>query len=210
MAIGQLGADFQILLDQQDGHAGRLDQLELGHDLLDDHRRQPFDRLVEHQQARPVHQRAADRQHLLLAARKLRAAIAPPLLQAREDPVDVLQLPWRIAPRAEPQVLLDRQQPEDAAMLRHEAHAARGDPVRREAGQRGAVEAHAALARRHHAGDRLQRGGLAGAVAAQQGDRLAFADRHRHALQHMALAVITVHRVKFEHHARPPVIMLPR
>ena len=42
----------------------------------DDQRRQPFERLVEQQQLRVEHQRAADRQHLLLAARQLVAHVA--------------------------------------------------------------------------------------------------------------------------------------
>ncbi len=37
-------------------------------ELLDDDRRQAFERLIEQQQRRVGHQRTRDRQHLLLAA----------------------------------------------------------------------------------------------------------------------------------------------
>jgi hypothetical protein len=52
--------------------AGRGDDLE---NVLDDQRRQALARLVEHQQFRVQQQRARDRQHFLLAAGKLPAAI---------------------------------------------------------------------------------------------------------------------------------------
>ncbi|GAO25667.1 hypothetical protein ALISP_5487 [Alicycliphilus sp. B1] len=120
-------------------------------------------------------------------------------------------------------------------MLGHEADAAlrhlvRGEPVRGLA-----AEAHLPLRGLHHARDGFERGGLACAVAAQQGDELAVAYAQRDALQHVALAVVGVdvlHREKRcdgyrstfalmrcgamnlrsgrAAHALPPVIMLPR
>ena len=48
---------------------------------IDDDRRQAFGRLVHDQQARIGQQRAADRQHLLLAAGELGAAVAAALGQ---------------------------------------------------------------------------------------------------------------------------------
>ena len=62
-------------------------------DLGDDERRQPFGRLVEDQQQRIGQQRAADREHLLLAARELLAAVAEPLGQAREGGEHALERP---------------------------------------------------------------------------------------------------------------------
>ena len=46
------------------------DLLEQPRDLLDDLRREALGRLVDHDQLRIAHQRAAQRQHLLLAARE--------------------------------------------------------------------------------------------------------------------------------------------
>ena len=52
--------------------------------LLHQQRRKAERGLVEHQQPRPAHQRAADREHLLLAARQRAAALADTFLQPRE------------------------------------------------------------------------------------------------------------------------------
>jgi hypothetical protein len=71
-----------------------------------------------------------------------------------------------------------------------------------------------AVLKRQQARDGLQRGRLAGAVAAQKRHQLGFAHAQRHALQHMALAVVRVQALDLEDvagaHALPPVIMLPR
>src|SRR5690606_24504675 len=208
--VGQLRADLQVLLHQQNGDTLLADQLELRDDLLDDDRRQAFHRFVQHQQARVVHQGAADRQHLLFAARQLPAAVAAPLFQAREDAVDVIQLPRRVAARGQLQVLFHRQQFENAAVLGHQTHAARRHLVGRQAADGPVAEGDGALGRRQQAGDGLERGGFARAIAAQQRHQLAFAHRHRHALQDVALAVAAVHLFQSQRHWPPPVIMLPR
>src|SRR5262249_42343659 len=52
--------------------------------LPHDQGRQPERWLVEHQQGRARHQRAADREHLLLAAAERAGELAPALAQARE------------------------------------------------------------------------------------------------------------------------------
>ena len=62
-------------------------------DLLGDQRRQPLGRLVDEDQVGVGHQRAADRQHLLLAAGELVAAVAAPLGEAREQRENPLQRP---------------------------------------------------------------------------------------------------------------------
>ena len=86
--------------------------------------RQAFDRLVEQQHSRIEHQRAADRQHLLLAAGELVAEIAAALLQPRKHLVDPAHGP-RPGPRHGGHVLLDRERAEDVALLRHPADAGR-------------------------------------------------------------------------------------
>ena len=87
-------------------------------DLVDDVRLNAFGGLVEDQQRRLEHERAADRQLLLLPARQIAAAPLQHLLQHREQ----LEDPRRNRPRAvlahaEPdaQVLLDRQLRKDLA-----------------------------------------------------------------------------------------------
>jgi hypothetical protein len=93
MRSATLERHAQVLLDQQhrDLAFGRQVAQRLRH-LLDDDRRQAFGGLVHHQQARLEQQRAADGQHLLLAARELRAAVALALGQAREHGVDAVDV----------------------------------------------------------------------------------------------------------------------
>ena len=99
---------------------------------------------------RVAHQRAGDRQHLLLAAREIGAAAAPALLEAREDLPDAVQRPARLCGQpGEHQVFLDIEAAEDAAVLRHQLQAERGDGVRRQAVGRLAVERDPAGARPH-------------------------------------------------------------
>ena len=80
-AVGHAQRHQRVLLDQQDRACpGSLISVTIVEDLLDQDRRQAHRRLVEQQQPRPGHQRPADRQHLLLAARQraglLRRALA--------------------------------------------------------------------------------------------------------------------------------------
>ena len=71
--IGDRRGKVEILLDQENGEALRLQRTDGLADLLDDNRRQTFGRLVEQQQAGAGTQDATDRQHLLLAAGQFRA-----------------------------------------------------------------------------------------------------------------------------------------
>ena len=82
-----------------------------------------------------VEQGASDRQHLLLAARELRAAVLPALCKARETgrrrPSGVQPSPPVSADH--PQVLVDGERREQPPPLRHVADTQPGDPVRRPA-----------------------------------------------------------------------------
>jgi len=63
-------ASWGVLLDQQECEIILvLEALEPGEQGIDDYRGQAFERLVHQQQRRVAHQRTADRQHLLFAAR---------------------------------------------------------------------------------------------------------------------------------------------
>ena len=57
-------------------------------DLLGQDRREAHRRLVEEQDRRARHERAAHGQHLLLATRQRSGLLAAPLLQAREEVED--------------------------------------------------------------------------------------------------------------------------
>ena len=69
-AIGDLECLVDVLLDDEDRRALRLDDRDGLVHLLDDDRRQPERDLVEQQQSRVGHQRPPDRERLLLATRQ--------------------------------------------------------------------------------------------------------------------------------------------
>ena len=98
---GQRQRDVGVLLDQDEGVGAFAGHAADGPaEFLDDDRREAFERLVEQQQRRIGHQRARDRQHLLLAAGELIAEIAPSLGKAGKQIVDRLAGPsGRRAPR---------------------------------------------------------------------------------------------------------------
>src|SRR5262249_41825305 len=77
---------------------------------------------------------------------------------------------------------------EDRGLLRQIADAEPGAPIHRQLGDVGAVEIDLADIGRDQAGDDVEAGGLAGAVRAEQSDRLAALDRHIDVAQHRPLA----------------------
>ena len=135
-------------------------------------------------------QRASDREHLLLAARKIGAAAAPALAQARENRPDPLQRPPRFCREpGQHQVFLDGEAAEDAAVLRHELQSECGDRMRRQPIDRHTVEHDPTGARANRTHQALQRRALARAVAAEQCDDFALLDPQRDVEQNMAIAI---------------------
>src|SRR6185369_4149457 len=67
-AVGDEAGEVEVLLREQDRHAFLLQRDDHARHLLDDQRRDAFRRLVEEDEVRVAHQRARDREHLLLAA----------------------------------------------------------------------------------------------------------------------------------------------
>ena len=94
---------------------------------------------------------------------------------------------WRLpgpgGARRDDQVLAHGEALEDAAPLRHQRDAARGDRFRRQAGDVGAEHLDGAAARRQEADHDVHAGRLAGAVAAEQAEQAAFAERERDLLR---------------------------
>ena len=85
MAVGDRDQRLDILVDHQDRLAGLLQPRQALPDFLPDQRRQTFGRLVENEQPRIGHQRAADRQHLLLAAGQQIAHLVGAFREARKQ-----------------------------------------------------------------------------------------------------------------------------
>ena len=179
-------------------------------DLLHDQRRQAERRLIQQQQPRPQQQRARDRQHLLLAARKRAGLLAEALAQSgeiAEHALEVLGDALTVAAdvAAKPEVLLDRQLEERAAPVRHVRDAALHDVLGGAAVDTFLAQADFA-AGAHHAADRPQRGGLAGTVRTQQRGDTALFHREVDAVQHPRLAIAGVQgtRLKQRRHAALP------
>ncbi|MPN53860.1 hypothetical protein SDC9_201528 [bioreactor metagenome] len=132
------------------------------------------------------------------------AGVFASLLEAREHAVDVFELPAAALARGDAQVFLDGEQAEDPAVLRHQRQ-----PLARNfkdllAHQRLAVEVDLALARADDAEDAAQRGGLAGAVAAEQGHQFAGVDGQRYTFEHVALVIVGMDILDDQHQAASP------
>src|SRR5690606_35066330 len=171
-AVAETAHERQLLLDDEHGQPELAVEL-ANHvaDLRDDARLNAFGRLVEEQQARLEHERARDRELLLLAAGEIAAAPLQHRAQHGEEIEHEIGKPLRAdAADAEPrsQVLLDRQQREDHAPLRHVADAERGARLGLRARDIGAVEEERAALRLAEARGTAEEGRLSGAVAADQ------------------------------------------
>src|SRR3954465_6450831 len=99
--VGDAREGAEILVDDARRDAFGADLRDSAPDLLGDQGRQPLRRLVDEDQVGVGHERAADRQHLLLAAGELVAAVAAPLGETREQRENLLQRPPAppVAPR---------------------------------------------------------------------------------------------------------------
>src|SRR5215471_810779 len=90
-------AKMHVLLGDQYGGTGRAELAQKLADPLHDDRRQPFARLIEQEKRRIAHQRAGDRQHLLLAAGQPACNALSQRLQERKDLIDARDRPLVLA-----------------------------------------------------------------------------------------------------------------
>src|SRR5882724_11528026 len=165
-----------VLLDEHDRRAGVVDALERLEDELHHHRCEAQARLVQQEQPRPRHEAPPDRAHLLLAARQGTGQLALALAQTREQREDE---PERVGATrairraaAQLEVVAHGHRGKQLTAFRHVGDAARGDLRRSEPVEPLALELDAPGADRQEPADRLQGGRLAGAVPADQRDRL--------------------------------------
>src|SRR5690606_3507631 len=177
----------ELLLDQDDGEffVAIQPQQDVA-DLGDDVRLNALVAFIENQQRRLQHQRAANRQLLLLAAGEIAAATFAHLLQHRKQLVDFFRNPahfpltWRDAARTEAdlQIFLDRQLRKNFAPLRHVADANSRTQPRRLAVDIRAIELNMAAADRLQTHDAFQQSGFTDAVAAHDAGAAARRDIH--------------------------------
>src|SRR5216683_2488545 len=189
-----------VLLDEEDADPVLVEAADDAKDLVDQEGRKPEARLVQQQQLGRGHQRATDRQHLLLAAGEIARLGRAPLREPREIAVDhVLELRDAAAVAMHrtrgDEVLVRRQMLEHAPALEHMGDAESDAVGRRQRGDVLALEAnlaarHLAALRLEQAADRLERGALASAVGAEEGDHAPLGDRDRHALDRQEDAVV--------------------
>src|SRR3989454_1067824 len=125
VSVGDPRQRGHVLVDQQDRLPARLEVDQAAPDLRPDERREPLRRLVEDEQARVRHERAPDREHLLLAAREGPAedALATGELGKEvEDLLDRPRVPVAAAVRrGRDKILAHGEVREDLAALGHEA-----------------------------------------------------------------------------------------
>ena len=197
----------QVLLDEKDAGAFLGNVGKHVEDLLGDDRRQPHGRLVQQQEFGGTHQRPPDRQHLLFAAGQRARRLAQPLFEAREHGEDLLPVAADrglvpAAVSAHLQVLVHAQAEEDVPPFGDMGHPALDDLLRRERVQRLVAPANMSAPRRHQARNDHEHGGLAGTVAPDEGDNLAFLHRQGYVLQGLYRAVPGVHVLDYECHCR--------
>jgi len=170
------------------------------------------------------HQCTTDGQHLLLAAGEVARQLLAPLLEQRKVGIDALDAAADLAAvalhvAAGDEVLLGGQVLEHAPSLEHLGHAElrhveRAHAVDALVAERDGALGDVAAFRAEHAGDGLERGGLAGAVGAQQRGDGARLHLERHAPQHQDDVVVDDLDVVDRQHsalgARFPLPALPR
>src|SRR5499426_1271201 len=152
MAVGKSSENLEILVHDQDRLAAALELTQDFPDLAADDGGKAFGCLVQDQQLRVGHQRACDRQHLLLPTRELAAHLRSALADPGKKLEDRVGGPARRAAwsraRGRGQILPHRQARKDAAPLRHQTQPELGDAERGEPAQLPSLERDAAAVRR--------------------------------------------------------------
>src|SRR5712672_3185063 len=205
--VAKLERKVEILLDQHGCNLAEVAQIRDGAaDVLDDRGLDALGWLVEQQRARPHHQRAADRELLLLAAGEVAAAPAEHAVEHRKErehivrDAAVLALERR---EAGLEIFLDREQRKNLAALRHIGDAAARAVGGLERGDILAVEADAATADRLLAGQCIEQAGLADAVAAEHASYFARFGDERDRAQRLRSAVMQVDGLCLKHRSTP-------
>src|SRR5258705_12148812 len=212
--VAELERKVEILLDQHGCDLAEVAQIRDGAaDGLDDRGLDAFSRLVKEERARPHHQRAADRELLLLAAGEVTAAPAEHAVEHREEREHVVRDGAVLAlERCEAglEILLDREQRKNLATLRHIGDAAARAVGGLERSDILAVEADAATADRLLAGESIKQTGLADAVAAEHASHFAGLGGERDRAQRLRCAVVQVDGLCLKHRYRPRYTSITR
>ena len=201
---GEREGQHRVLLHEDDRYAQRVDLPDDLADLGRHDRREPHRRLVEQQELRPRHERAGDREHLLLAAGERAGALASALLQDGKVLVDHRERLGRVglAPaevRAHLQILEHGHLGEEPSSFRYVRDPEAHDLVRRQAENRRLLEMDVAAAGSDEPAERAKARRLARAVRADQADDRARRNVERDALHGFHRAVANAEVLNLEH-----------
>ncbi len=164
-----VGGEDGVVRHEQHGHAGALvDVADQVHQLPSGGTVEVSGGLVREDDGRPDHQRAGDREPLLLAAGEVCRMVARPVreIHQRERVVDAgvdLRLPHAVEDQRHADVLAGGEEREQVERLEDVADAPpaqRGGLGRRHPGDVGPVDQDAAARRRRQPGDQVQDGAL--------------------------------------------------
>src|SRR5499427_3381077 len=118
VAIRNRRSEAKILLDQEDGETLLLEHSDGLADLLDDDRGKTLGRLIEQKEPRARAQDAADGEHLLLAAGKLRALAREALLEIGKELENATEFePARAHLGGQHQIFFDIEARKDSPLL---------------------------------------------------------------------------------------------
>lgn len=171
-----------------------MDDLERGVHFLDHPWRKPVARLVKEQQRRPQHQRAADRNHLLFAARECSGKLAVAFAQARKQAEHFFNPRRQVGlladgERAKQQVLLDRHAGKDLTPLGHMGDTERRYLMRGKCRKIGRAVTHDPARFRNQSRDRAQDRAFPCRVRPDDADEFALRDLEINSMQHLGIAV---------------------
>ena len=190
-AVGDAQRHREFLLDEQHRHAAFAQHHKEIRHLRDQLRCQTFGGFVDDEQVRVAHQRARQRQHLLLTTGQDACQRVAAQSQLREQAVHVGEGPARMALTgllAQDQVVLHRQARKNVAALGHISQARAGPRMHRLAQHLLPVHPHAAGGL-HPTHDGTRQRGAARAVAPQHRHNFTRTHSAIHTMQDLAFAV---------------------
>ena len=205
MPVGKAHQALDVLVDDQDRLPPFAQAREALPDLLAHERRQALCRLVEDQEMRIGHERAANGEHLLLAAGQLVAHVVGALREAREKFEHLRRCPGirpcgAVLGEGE-QVLAHREVGKDLPALGHEPDAEARDAIGRLALDALPAKADGPGLSAGESEDRAHGGRLAHAVASEERHHFARVHRQVEAEEHLARAVGRLEAAQFKQQA---------
>src|SRR5262245_38450428 len=124
----------RILFNQKHGYSFAAHLRHNAEHFAHDERCKPLRGFIKNEQLRIEQQRASDREHFLLAARELAAAVLLTLSKTRKQRVDALRRPWPSTFERDLQVLVHAEIGKDTPAFGNVTDSGGSDPEGRPAG----------------------------------------------------------------------------